>query len=303
MKIIETPLDAFNLLPDYSFQPNYCDVGMTADGPIRMHYVDCGEKTNPIVIMLHGEPSWSYLYRNMISAVSKAGFRVIAPDLIGFGKSSKLPQIDDYSYAKHLHWLENFLNELSLTNLTLFCQDWGGLLGLRLVAKYPEYFNGVVASNTMLPTGDHPVPDSFMQWQNFAKNSPDFNIGNIIQNATYTPLADEVVQAYNAPFPTEEHKAGARAFPLLVPITPDNVESENNRIAWRQLSQFDKPFITAFSDKDPITSGGEKVFQKLISGANNQTHPILENGGHFLQEDCADSLSGIIIALGQSIQS
>ncbi len=300
MAIVETPKDAFDLLPGYSFQPNFCEVASTEDGPLKMHYVDYGSITNPIVLLLHGEPTWSYLYRNMITAIAQHGFRVIAPDLIGFGKSSKLTRIEDYSYDKHIRWLEALVSALSMKDIILFCQDWGGLLGLRLVAAHQEKFRAVVAANTMLPTGDHEVPDAFLKWQNFARHDKEFNIGKIIQGATCTPLISEVVNAYNAPFPSEEYKAGARAFPLLVPTSPDNVESENNRIAWKNLSTFNKPFITAFSDSDPVTHGGDKVFQKLIPGAKDQPHQTLKGGGHFLQEDCANALSDIIINLGKS---
>ncbi|MBT1449428.1 haloalkane dehalogenase [Glaciecola sp. XM2] len=295
MKIIKTPKTCFDNLPGYSFQENYIDV-TSNDTPLMMHYVDYGDRSAPVILMLHGEPSWSYLYRNMINDAEAAGYRVIAPDLIGFGKSDKFDTQDAYTYASHLSWLDTFFNKLALNDVRLICQDWGGLLGLRLVAKYPERFSAVVAANTMLPTGDHTPPEAFLKWQAFSQSVELFPVSQVIQNATVNEVIDEVLAAYDAPFPTETHKAGVRKFPLLVPTTPDDPESQNNRLAWRALSQFTKPFMTAFSDSDPVTAGGDKIFQKIIPGCQGQAHTTIKNGGHFLQEDAGETLIGEAIA-------
>jgi haloalkane dehalogenase len=300
MQVLETPPERFENLPGYSYQAHYINVAGQWDksqgvDELLMHYVDFGYKDDPIILMLHGEPSWSYLYRHMIDYAVEAGFRVIAPDLIGFGKSHKYEEQEAYTYAHHLDWLNQFIDQLSLSNINLICQDWGGLLGLRILAERSELFSTCVAANTFLPTGDHHPGQDFLDWQQFSQSSPDFNIGKIIQRATHKDLIEEIVDAYNAPFPNERYKAGPRKFPMLVPISPDDPESNNNRLAWEKLKQFSKPFLTAFSDKDPITAGGEKVFQKLIPGCNKQNHALLKDGGHFLQEDVGEELIRLAI--------
>ena len=288
MPILKTPAANFVNLPGYSFQEHYCNVGTNHD--LLMHYVDYGPTKGPIILMLHGEPTWSYLYRNMINEAADAGFRVIVPDLIGFGKSDKYTSQDDYTYANHLAWLTSFITQLSLRHVHLICQDWGGLLGLRLVAATPDLFAAVVAANTMLPIGGKPLPEAFVKWQNYSQTSENFDIGAIIQSATNKEIICEVINAYNAPFPDETYKAGARKFPMLVPTDANDPQAKNNQDAWQALARFEKPFLTAFSDNDPITQGGEKLFQKHIPGCKNQPHIILKNAGHFLQEDCAHEL-------------
>jgi haloalkane dehalogenase len=288
MEILKTPTACFNDLPGYSFQAHYCDVGSHHE--LLMHYVDYGPKNGPVILMLHGEPSWSYLYRNMINEAASAGFRIIAPDLIGFGKSDKYASQAAYTYANHLTWLAKLLKQLSLNNIHLICQDWGGLLGLRLVASQPDLYAGVVAANTMLPVGGHDMPEAFLNWQAYSQSSPHFDIGSIIQGATHNDIIEEVLAAYNAPFPDETYKAGARKFPMLVPIDENDPEAINNKEAWKILATFNKPFLTAFSDNDPITKGGEKIFQKLVPGCKGQAHSIMKNSGHFLQEDCSYEL-------------
>jgi haloalkane dehalogenase len=289
MKILKTPENRFEGLPGYSFNANYVNVD-TADTPLMMHYVDYGHKDAPIILMLHGEPTWSYLYRNMIIEAQAQGYRVIAPDLIGFGKSDKFNSQEAYTYTSHLLWLERFVLSTDLNNIHLICQDWGGLLVLRLVAKYPEMFSAVVAANTMLPTGDHTPPDAFLKWQSFSQEVEIFPVAQVIQKASVNDLIEEVLAAYEAPFPTEEYKCAVRKFPLLVPTRPDDPESQNNREAWDSLRRFDKPFLTAFSDSDPVTAGGDRIFQKLIPGCEGQAHVVIKNGGHFLQEDSGDEL-------------
>ena len=287
--IIKTPQERFQNLPDYPFSPNYLEV----EEGLNMHYVDEGEQNAPIVLLLHGEPSWSYLYRKMIPVLVKNGFRAIAPDLIGFGKSDKLTEKSDYTYSRHLNWMRSFIQKLDLNNMMLFCQDWGGLLGLRLITEMEERFSLVVASNTTLPTGDIPMPESFQKWKEFSQHSPKFNIGMVIQHGTLQDLSEEVIVAYNAPFPSEEYKAGARIFPTLVPASPDDPESNNNRLAWKKLMQWKKPFLTIFGDGDDIMRGAEKALQKFIPGTKGQKHTLL-NAGHFIQEEKGEELAQLI---------
>lgn len=296
MEILRTPEESFKNLPDYPFVPNYLEV---AKG-LQMHYVDAGDPQGEVVLLLHGEPSWSYLYRKMIPIFAAQGYRVLAPDLIGFGKSDKPSQTSDYTYAHHLAWLEEFLNQMELSAINVFCQDWGGLLGLRLIAKYPDKFARVVVGNTILPTGDAPLNEAFLQWQKYSQEVPVFPVGQIIQQATVTDLSPEVIAAYDAPFPEENLKAGARVFPALVPTSPDDPESPANREAWKILAQWQKPFLTLFSDSDPIMSGLEKIFQEKIPGAKGQNHSIIAGGGHFLQEDKGEEIAEKMIDFMQN---
>lgn len=295
MQYLRTPESCFDNLEGYSFSANYLQVDDFEGGTLRLHYVDEGSKEAPVVLMMHGEPSWSYLYRKMIPPVVAAGYRVIAPDLIGFGKSDKPTKRSDYTYQRHVDWVRNILIQLDLHDVTLMCQDWGGLLGLRLVAEHADRFARVCAANTMLPTGDHQASEAFMSWKNFSQEVPEFPCGGIIKGATTTDLSPAVIDAYNAPYLDESYKEGARQFPTLVPVTPDDPASDVNRAAWQQLSQFNKPFLTAFSDSDPVTAGGDKIFQKLVPGCAGQSHTTIENGGHFLQEDQGEALAGVLI--------
>lgn len=296
MIILNTPEEAFADIPDYPFEANYLDIG---DG-LMMHYVDEGPPNGDVVLLLHGEPSWSYLYRKMIPVFVQSGFRVLAPDLIGFGKSSKPVEQSDYSYALHIDWMSTWLEHLDLQDINLFCQDWGGLIGLRLLAKYPDRFARAVAANTMLPTGDHATPDAFFQWQTYSKTVDILPVGKILQSSSVRTLTKEEVAAYNAPFPDQSYMAGAKIFPSLVPTRPDNVESENNREAWKILAKWEKPFLTLFSDSDPITKGGERPLQKIIPGAKGQAHQIITEAGHFLQEDKGDEIAHLMIQFIQT---
>lgn len=293
-KIVRTPEERFANLPDYDFSPNYMVVG---EG-VRMHYVDEGAEDAPVVLLLHGEPSWSYLYRKMIPILVKNGFRVIAPDFIGFGKSDKPTDMNKYSYQSHIDWTTYLVSELNLKDILLFCQDWGGLVGLRMLADMPDRFAKIVASNTMLPTGEHRMPDSFLQWREFSQSSPEFDIGGVINMGTVSDLSEEVLAAYNAPFPAEKYKAGARIFPALVPIEADDPEGINNRKAWKTLMQWHKPFLTIFGDMDMITKGGDAVFQKLVPGAKGQAHTMLK-AGHFIQEDAGEELAELLVTFYQ----
>lgn len=289
---LRTPEHRFMDLPDYPFTPNYHEV----DG-LRMHYVDEGDKGGQVVLMMHGEPSWSYLYRHMIPLCVAAGHRVIAPDLIGFGKSDKLPAIADYSYQKHVDWVKSLITALQLTNITLVCQDWGSLIGLRLAAELEPLFSRIVVGNGFLPTGDQNIPLAFTVWKTFAIYSPWFPISKIVDLGSRRKLSEAEKKAYDAPFPNAKYKAGARAFPKLVPVSPDNVESEKNRQAWQVFGRWNKPFLTTFSSGDPIMRGGDRYFQERIPGTQGLPHVTLR-GGHFLQEDSpkefADAINSLI---------
>jgi haloalkane dehalogenase len=292
-----TPDHRFANVPDFPFAPHYVDVpGLPGEPALRMHHVDAGPRDARPVLMLHGEPSWSYLYRAQIARVAAAGHRAIAPDLVGFGRSDKPLRVEDYTYQRHVDWMTAFVEALDLREITLLCQDWGGLIGLRLVAAMPQRFARVMAANTFLPTGDSKMPDAFLKWRDYARSVPVFPVGEIVSRGCACALPAAVRAAYDAPFPDESSKAGARAFPGLVPATPDDPASAPNREAWRGLSRFERPFRTAFSDRDPITAGADRVLQKLIPGARNQPHLILAGGGHFLQEDCAVALAEALLA-------
>jgi haloalkane dehalogenase len=290
MESLRTPDERFTSLPGYPFEPRYVEIL-----GLRVHYVDEGVPGADVVLMLHGEPSWSYLYRKMIPPFLASGCRAIAPDLIGFGRSDKLTRREDYSYQFHVDVLLEFIERLDLNDITLVCQDWGGLLGLRIVAENPERFARIVASNTGLPTGDQPMTEAFMRWQHYSQTVPDFHAGGIVKGACQTRLSPEVIAAYDAPFPDDRFKAGARAFPTLVPTRPDDPASEPNRRAWEMLRKWEKPFLTAFSDGDPVTRGGERVFQKLIPGAQGQPHATIAGAGHFLQEDKGEELAALVV--------
>jgi haloalkane dehalogenase len=295
LQFLTTPEHCFEQIADFPYSPHFLHVDDNEGSSLKLHYIDEGPKDANIVLMLHGEPSWAYLYRKMIDPIVAAGYRVIAPDLIGFGKSDKPTERSDYTYQRHLDWVRQVIIQLNLKDITLVCQDWGGLIGLRLVAEHPDLFARVLAANTMLPTGDHAASKAFLDWQTFSQEVEVFPVAGIIKGATVTPLSADVLKAYDAPFPDETYKAGVRQFPLLVPTTPDNPESEANRLAWQTLQKFTKPFITAFSDSDPVTAGGDKIMQKLIPGCQGQAHTTIEQGGHFLQEDQGERLSEVLL--------
>lgn len=291
MKVLRTPDERFASLPEFPFEPHYAE---TSEG-LRVHYLDEGPADAPPVLLLHGEPSWSFLYRKMIPVLVAAGHRCIAPDLVGFGRSDKPSEQDDYSYASHVGWMREILfGGLDLRAITFFGQDWGGLIGLRLLAAEPDRFARVVVGNTGLPTGDLTPNEAFLGWQKFASESPVFPIGRIVSGGCASPLSDEVIAAYDAPFPDDEYKAGARKFPSLVPTSPDDPAHDANVAAWSVLRAFDRPFLCAFSDRDPITKGGERQFIGQVAGTAGQPHTTIEGAGHFLQEDKGEKLAGVI---------
>ena len=294
MQILRTPDERFANLPGYAFAPHYVEVPSGDGARLRVHYVDEGPADADPVLCLHGEPSWSYLYRKMIPILVAAGHRVVAPDLVGFGRSDKPAERSDYSYQRHVDWLRATIEALELRRITLVCQDWGGLLGLRLVGEHPDRFVRVVAANTFLPTGDTAPSEAFLAWRKFSQNVPAFPAGRILQGATQTELSPEEVAAYDAPFPDESYKSGARQFPLLVPIAPDDPAAAANRAAWQALERFEKPFLTAFSDGDAVTRGSDVAFQQRICGAHGQQHVTIAGGGHFLQEDRGEELARVV---------
>jgi haloalkane dehalogenase len=289
MEVLRTPDERFLNLPGFPFLPQYLEVG-----GLRMHYVDEGPRGAAPLLLLHGEPSWSYLYRKMIPVFTAAGLRAIAPDLIGFGRSDKPARREDYTYQRHVDWLRDFLFALELREITLVCQDWGGLIGLRLVAEEGDRFARVVAANTFLPTGDVSPGPAFLAWQKFSQETPRFHAGGIVKGGCAKDVAPEVVAAYDAPFPDERFTAGARQFPLLVPTSPQDPAAAANRAAWQHLEEFKRPFLTAFSDRDPITRGGDKALVARVPGARAQHHVTIEGAGHFLQEDAGEEFAVVV---------
>jgi haloalkane dehalogenase len=290
MKILRTPDSRFADLPGYPFAPHYVEV----DG-LRVHHVDEGASGARPILCLHGEPSWSYLYRKMIPVFVAAGHRAVAPDLVGFGRSDKLARREDYTYERHVEWMKAVVVALDLRETVLVCQDWGGLIGLRLVAEMPDRFAAVCAANTFLPTGDQEPGEAFLAWQKFSQETPELPVGGIVQMGCVTSLPPEIVAAYDAPFPEETFKEGARQFPLLVPIRPDDPASAANRRAWETLGEWRKPFLTAFSDSDPITRGADELLRAAIPGCAGQPHTTIVGGGHFLQEDKGEELARVVV--------
>ncbi|MBL8171415.1 MAG: haloalkane dehalogenase [Acidobacteria bacterium] len=293
MEILRTPDECFRDLSGYDFTPHYAEISHT-NSTLRVHYLDEGPATAAPILLLHGEPSWCYLYRKMIPILSAAGHRVVAPDLVGFGRSDKLAAREDYSYQFHVDTMTALIERLDLRDITLFCQDWGGLIGLRSAAEQPDRFARIVAANTFLPTGDQKPSEGFLRWQHYSQTVEHFHVGGIIKGGCVTELSPEVIAAYNAPFPDDRYKAGARQFPLLVPTRPDDPASEPNRRAWQVLKQWQKPFLTAFSDSDPVTRGADAILQKLIPGAAGQPHVTITGAGHFLQEDKGEELAQLV---------
>jgi haloalkane dehalogenase len=294
MQILRTPDDRFANLPDFPFAPRYSEITHASD-TLRIAHVDEGPRNGAVVLLMHGEPTWSFLYRKIIAGLSAKGRRSIAPDLVGFGRSDKPAAREDYTYERHVKWMTSWLLANDLRNITLFCQDWGGLIGLRLVAAMPERFARVVAANTGLPMG-HGATPAFDAWLNFRQTVPTFPTSQIVNGGSLRALSEAEMAAYDAPFPDESYKAGARAFPALVPVQPEQASVQENVAAWKALSSFEKPFLTAFSDQDPITHGGDAAFQSRIPGARAQEHVTIKNAGHFLQEDQPEQIADVIDA-------
>ena len=299
--VLRTPDERFAGLTEAG-EAAYADVPFLDDQPTRMAYLDVSPSDSAVdgepgvVVLLHGEPTWSYLYRTMIPVLTGAGLRVVAPDMIGFGRSDKPVAVSDHTYARHVSSLKALLvDHLRLSDATVVGQDWGGLIGLRLVAAQPDRFARVAVGNTGLPDGRGEPSEAFMQWQKFSQESPVFPIGTIIDGGCATTLSPEVIAAYDAPFPDDSYKAGARIWPSFVPVSADDPEAPANREAWKALERFDRPFLCCFSDQDPVTGGGERAFIGRVPGADGQAHTTIIGGGHFLQEDCGPELAQVLI--------
>lgn len=299
MRVLHTPNERFADLADFDAEPRYAtvnaaDAGAPAD--LQMAYVDAGPTDAPPLVLLHGEPTWSYLYRHMIPVLVDADIRVIVPDMIGFGRSAKPTEITDHTYSRHVAWTWSLIEALTLEDVTWVGQDWGGLIGLRLLAANPQRFAGFVAANTALPSGDHALPEVWHAFRRTVNTAPTLDIARLVQAGTQRTLSDAERAAYDAPFPDETYKAGPRAMPELVPYRPDHPGAEDNRRAWRRLTEIDVPFLTAFSDGDPIMTGVDRVMQRAFPGARGQSHTTITGAGHFLQEDKGRELAVAIAA-------
>ena len=329
MKVLRTPDDRFENLPGYPFEPHYAEIPDGEGGRLRLHHVDEGPREAEIVLCMHGQPSWSYLYRHMIPPLTRAGLRVLAPDLVGFGRSDKPAAREDYSYERQVTWLSAWLVENDVRGATLVCQDWGGLIGLRMVAAHPERFARVVVANTGLPTPEHvpeeraeavrrfrreaPTPtlpemmeafskldperieQTFAYWQKWCWETEDLPIGSLIAGMIDgRTLSPAEVAAYDAPFPDASFKMGPRAMPSQVPMLSDDPSLAPNRHAWEQLAKWEKPFLCASSDNDPVTAGLDARFLEVVPGTKQQPHRKIEGGGHFLQEGRGELLAQIV---------
>ena len=298
MEHLRTPDERFEGLPGWTFEPHYVEVDDGEGGSLRVAHVDEGPADGPVVLLMHGEPSWSYLYRKMIPGLAAAGCRVVAPDLVGFGRSDKPARQEDHTYARHVGWMaEALFDRLDLRDITYVGQDWGALIGLRLVGEHPGRYARVVIGNGGLPTGDRKLSDAFFAWQEFARTAEAFPVGAIVGGGCTSTLSPEEIAAYEAPFPDDSYLAGPRVMPSLVPTSPDDPAAAANRAAWEALRAFERPFVCAFSDADPVTAGGERVFLREVPGTADQPHTTIEGAGHFLQEDRPDELVALVLGL------
>ncbi len=302
MDTLRTPEDRFDALPGFEHPPSYVEVPDGDGGTLRMAYVETGPADGPVALLLHGEPTWSFLYRHVMRVLADAGIRAVAPDLVGFGRSDKPTREADHTYARHVEWLRALaFDALDLREVTLVGQDWGGLLGLRLVAEHSDRFAAVVAANTGLPTGDVAMPDVWWRFRRAVERADVLDVGRLVAAGCVHPMDDAVRAAYDAPFPDESFKAGPRVMPTLVPTAPDDPATDANRAAWRELADFERPFVVAFSDGDPITGAMAPVLSRTVTGARGRTHPVLEDAGHFLQEDAGEQLGGVVADLVHSL--
>jgi haloalkane dehalogenase len=296
MQTVRTPGDRFDNLPEFPYAPRYCEVPDDDGGVLRVAWVQDGPESADPVLMLHGEPSWSYLYRKMIPILVAAGHRVICPDLVGFGRSDKPTRREDHSYARHVEWMRALaFDVLDLRNVTLVGQDWGGLIGLRLAAEHPERFARLVVANTGLPNGEQPMAEIWWRFREAITTVPKLNIGKFVQGGCRQQMSDEVRGGYDAPFPDDDYCAGPRAMPGLVPTSPDDPASAANKAAWAKLSVSPTPMLVAFSDSDPITGPMGEIFQRGMRGAQGIDHPLIRGAGHFLQEDAGEELANRIV--------
>ena len=295
MQTFRTPDDRFADLPDFPWEPAYAEIPDGDGGTLRTAYVEAGPADGPVALLLHGEPSWSFLYRHVMPVLADAGIRAIAPDMVGFGRSDKPTRSEDHSFARHVEWTRALVfDELDLGDVTIVGQDWGGLIGLRLVAEHPDRFARVVTANTGLPTGDFDMPEIWWQFRKAVESAEVLDIGRLVASGCVRGLADADRAAYDAPFPDEASKSGPRAMPHLVPTRPDDPASDANRAAWKVLATWDKPFLTAFSDSDPITGAMGPILRKLVPGTRGLHHPTIAGAGHFLQEDAGTELGRVV---------
>lgn len=294
MDILRTPNSRFAGLVGYSFEPHYIDVRAGDTQPLRMHYVDEGPRDGSPIVLLHGEPTWSYLYRTIIPPLVEAGYRVLAPDLIGFGRSDKPARQEDYTYLRHVEWVTSWLESVDLTGVMAVVQDWGSLIGLRVAAEQSERFQNLVIANGFLPTADRPVNPAFRVWRTFAKYTPWFSAGWLVAAGTTTKISAQVRAGYDAPFPDRHYQAGARAFPQLVPTSPDDPAVPANRVAWEILGRWEKPTLCIFGDRDPILGKADRALIRHIPGAAGQPHSRLR-ASHFIQEDAGPELARRIV--------
>jgi len=296
MQTLRTPEGRFDDVPDFPYAPRYCEISDGEGGALRVAWVEDGPEGADPVLMLHGEPSWSYLYRKMIPILVAAGHRVVCPDLVGFGRSDKPTRREDHSYARHVEWMRTLAFDiLDLRNVTLFGQDWGGLIGLRLAAEHPERFARLVVANTGLPNGDQPMAEIWWRFREVITTAPELNIGWFVQGGCRQQMSDEVRAGYDAPFPADEYCAAPRAMPGLVPTSPDDPAAAANKAAWAKLSVSPTPMLVAFSDSDPITGPMAAIFQREMRGAQGIDHPTISGAGHFLQEDAGEELANRIV--------
>lgn len=297
MDTLRTPENRFEGLVDLDLAPRYAVVPDGAGGRLRMAYVETGPSDGPVALLLHGEPTWSYLYRHVMRVLADAGVRAVAADLVGFGRSDKPVSTADHSYARHVEWVRALaFDVLDLHDVTLVGQDWGGLIGLRLVAENPARFARVVAANTGLPTGDQPMPQVWWRFREAVEKAESLDVGRLVSAGCVQPMPADVRAAYDAPFPDQAYMAGPRVMPTLVPTTPEDPASEANRAAWDVLTSWDKPFLVAFSDRDPITGPMAPVLRRAVPGAQGLDHPVIEGAGHFLQEDAGERLGQVVAA-------
>jgi haloalkane dehalogenase len=296
MQTLRTPDERFADLPEFAYAPQYCDVDDDEGGRLRVAWVQDGPDDADPVLMLHGEPSWSFLYRRMMPILVAAGHRVVCPDLVGFGRSDKPARREDHTYARHVEWMRALaFDVLDLLRVTLVGQDWGGLIGLRLAAENPDRFSRIVVANTGLPTGDLPMPEIWWRFREAIQGMPTIDVGRFIQAGCRRPMSDAVRAGYAAPFPDDSYCAGPRAMPRLAPTTPDDPASAANRAAWKTLCASTTPMLVAFSDGDPITGPMRAIFAREMRGAQGIDHPVIADAGHFLQEDAGEELADAIV--------
>jgi haloalkane dehalogenase len=296
MQTLRTGDEHFAHLPEFPYAPRYCELPDQDGGVLRVAWVEEGPAEADPVLMLHGEPSWSFLYRRMIPILAAAGHRVICPDLVGFGRSDKPSRIDDHTYARHVEWMRALaFDVLDLQRVTLVGQDWGGLIGLRLAAEHPDRFARIVVTNTGLPTGDLPMPEIWWNFRKAIQTAPEIQVGRFVESGCVRPMSDDVRAAYDAPFPDDSYSAAPRAMPGLVPTNPDDPATAANRAAWKALCDSTTPMLVAFSDSDPITGPMAGIFASQMRGAQGIEHPTITNAGHFLQEDAGEELAQAVV--------